>query len=159
MQAANRIFILSGPVHSGKTTQLNNWIQSKNDVFGILTPVIKGKRFFMNAASKEIFPMESSSSKSVEGEELTVGKYKFSATAFNHAIKILQTAMHHNNGWLIVDEIGPLELNKKGFYPVLMEILKLQNTNMKIILVIRELLLEDVIKFLEIDKYELFKFE
>jgi nucleoside-triphosphatase THEP1 len=158
---SNSIFVLSGPVHSGKTTRLIHWAQGRQDVFGILTPVLAGKRFFMNAASGETFPMEiaPSNSRVEERNEFIAGKYIFSSRAFDRAIEILyNVTSQQKEGWLIIDEIGPLELNKKGFYDVLIEILSLQNSELKIVLIIRESLVEDVIKLFGIDGYALFKF-
>jgi nucleoside-triphosphatase len=153
------IYIVSAPVHSGKTTSLLRWIENRNDVSGILTPVISRKRYFMDAMSRETFPMEASPGE----EEFTVGKYIFSRTAFDRAEKILENSIHQNKEWLIVDEIGPLELTGKGFDKVLRSILSSHNrdnpkTSMKLLLVVREHLLDVVIKFYGISRYRPFPY-
>ena len=81
-----KIYILTGPIRSGKTTKLTQWSAERKDVFGILTPVIGGKRFFMNAHTGEQFEMESGSG---EKNSLPVGKFTFSKKAFEKAIDIL----------------------------------------------------------------------
>lgn len=143
-----RIYILTGPIQSGKTTALYNWSANRNDVYGILTPVINGKRFFMNVHTKEQFPMEATDD---EKETLSVGRYTFSKTAFEKATGILSDAISINE-WLIIDEIGPLELEGKGFYTVLKEINSLTDT--KLILVVREGLALKVKEYFKINEAE-----
>ena len=132
------IFVLTAPVQSGKTTSLINWSANREDVYGILTPVVNGKRVFMNAHTIEQFPMEANEG----GEEiLTVGKFVFSQTNFNKAIQIIDNAIY-KSGWLIVDEIGPLELRGEGFAEVVKEVLAQRNE--KTLLVVREGLAQQV---------------
>lgn len=150
-----KIFIVSGPVHSGKTTGLIKWAQNRKDVSGILTPVINGKRFFMNAATNDSFPMEKDIQE-LSGFE--VGKYVFSVAAFIRAKEILQNAAHQKQGWIVIDEVGPLELKGKGFHNSIREILMQRNTNLKVILVVREFLLDEVLKYFAIDAYKKFEF-
>lgn len=131
------IYILSAPVQSGKTTSLINWSAARKDVYGILTPVINGKRVFMNAETREQFPMEAS----VEEETLSIGRFKFSNNSFEKAIQIIRDAIN-NDGWLVIDEIGPLELEGRGFYDIVNEILLLRKN--KTILVVRKGMAEKV---------------
>lgn len=131
------IYILSAPIQTGKTTSLINWSAKRNDVYGILTPVINGKRVFMNAYTKDQFPMEASG----DEETLEIGRYVFSKTGFDKAIQIIRNAIS-NEGWLVIDEIGPLELNGKGFYDILSELLTLRKN--KTILVVRKGMTEKV---------------
>lgn len=71
----------------------------------------------MDAHSKEQFAMEAEG-----GEEtLTVGRFAFSKKNFDKAIRIIRDAMNLP-GWLIIDEIGPLELRGEGFHDILNEI-------------------------------------
>lgn len=130
------IILLTAPIGSGKTTSLIQW-SDENNVCGILTPVVAGKRFFMNAATKEQFPMEASG-----GEEtLSVGKFVFSKAGFEQAVLIIRDAIHQE-GWLIIDEIGPLELRGEGFHDIVKEVLAKRKE--KIILVVREGLAQQV---------------
>lgn len=131
------IFILTAPVQSGKTTSLVKWAEKRNDVYGIVTPVVDGKRVFSDIATKEEFPMEA-----VEGEEtLLVGRFIFSKTGFEKAVSIIRDAID-KNGWLIIDEIGPLELRGEGFHDIVRKVLRERKE--KIILVVREGLVQQV---------------
>jgi len=124
------IILLTAPAGSGKTTSLIQW-SDQNNVTGILTPVVGGRRFFMNAATKEQFPMEATG----DEETLSVGKFIFSKAGFERAVLIIRDAIHQE-GWLIIDEIGPLELRGEGFHDILKEVL--QKRKEKIIIVVRE---------------------
>jgi len=134
----NRIYILTGPIQTGKTNSVVNWSGKRDDVFGILTPVAGGKRVFMNVHSREQFRMEATQG---ETGTLAVGRFVFSRTNFNKAIQIIREGMH-TGGWLVIDEIGPLELRDEGFSDVLKEVLALRDE--KILLVVREGLVEKV---------------
>ena len=139
-----KIVVLSGPVQTGKTTALVNWSAGRNDVHGILTPVANEKRVFMNIASRHLFRMEAK-----EGDEtvLVVGKHVFSAEHFDRAATIIKEALH-KEGWLVIDEIGPLELRGSGFHNIVKEVLEQRRDN--ILLVVREGLEEKVITHFQV---------
>jgi nucleoside-triphosphatase THEP1 len=113
------IFILTGPIQTGKTTSLEKWIISQPDVRGILTPVIDGKRMFRDIETGQLFMMEA---KENESEVWKIGKFVFSKVQFERAEKILLKA-GNTNGWLVIDEVGPLELQEKGFLHVIKKLL------------------------------------
>lgn len=151
LPSRQKIHILSAPIQSGKTTSLINWSANRNDVYGILTPVVNGKRMFMNAYTKEQFPMEAEEG---EQETLKVGKFTFSKKNFDKAIQIIRRGIF-KNGWLVIDEIGPLELNSNGFYEIVSEVLA--NRTKRIILIVREGLVQHVINHFNIDNAEIIK--
>jgi nucleoside-triphosphatase THEP1 len=126
------IYILSAPIQSGKTTSLVKWSDQRTDVNGILTPDVNGKRVFMNAHNRQLFLMEA---KEGETEILSVGRYNFSKTNFDKAIQIIREGID-KKGWLVLDEIGPMELRGEGFSDVLKEVL--EKRQHQILLVIRE---------------------
>jgi nucleoside-triphosphatase THEP1 len=142
------IFILTAPIQSGKTTSLISWSANRNDVHGILTPVVGAKRVFMNAQTKEQFPMEATG----EEKTLLVGRFAFSKAGFDKAIQIIRNAIN-KEGWLVIDEIGPLELNGEGFCAILKEALALRQE--KILLVVREGIAEKVREFFNIHDIEI----
>lgn len=147
-----KIFILSGPIQSGKTSRLFKWCEGRNDVAGILTPDVDGKRFFFDIETKNLFLMEAG-----ENEEniLSIGKYKFSKSAFELASQILSHAINKNSGWIIVDEVGPLELKGEGFSEVIKKLFLIPS-DLNIILVVRENLFDTVLQYFNIKEYSLF---
>lgn len=129
---AKQLYILTAPIQSGKTTSLVKWSENRKDVYGILTPDVDSKRIFMNAHSRQLFLMEA---KEGETETFSVGRFIFSKTNFDRANHIIKDGID-KPGWLVIDEIGPLELRGEGFSNVLKEVLaKRKHT---ILLVIRD---------------------
>lgn len=136
------IFILSAPVQTGKTTSVIKWSEGA-EVHGILTPVVNGKRLFMNAATKEQFPMEASGNEAA----LSVGRFTFSMKGFEKAIQVIRNSIN-KKGWLIIDEIGPLELRGEGFHDVLKEVLTQREG--KTLLIVRKELVGQVNRYYDL---------
>lgn len=136
------VLIITAPTKSGKTTFLTKWIANRNDVTGILTPVKNGKRYFHNISDNSFFEMESADKNE---NVLTIGNYLFSVAAFKKASAILTEPIANNISFLIIDEIGPLEmLEHKGFYNALKKILDYTYKKLQIIIVVRESLINKV---------------
>lgn len=151
-----KALILTGPINSGKTTRLMEWCKNRNDVYGILTPKINGKRVFVDVATGEQFEMEA---KSNEENVLSIGKYIFSVEAFDRAKTIMKNASVNKNAFLVIDEVGPLELKGEGFNAELNNLLSTKGDDLQLILVVRDTLLQEVIDFYGIsDSYEIFNF-
>lgn len=131
------IYLLTGSIHSGKTTALMQWCLQKQNVLGILTPDVNGERMFFNIQTKEYFPMLAKPNE----EALIIGKYNFSKAGFEQAINIILENSTTDN-WFVIDEIGPLELKGEGFNSCLKQVL--ENRSNKLIIVVREGLVESV---------------
>jgi len=155
LREESTIYILTGATGSGKTTLLQKWAEGR-DVSGILTPVIDGKRFFMDLKTKELFPMEAG-----EGETnmLKVGRYAFSVAAFHRAKQILSEASNGKSDWIVVDEIGPLELEGKGFCDEVRSLLSSRNEQMQVVFVIRESLLDMAEEYFALNSVQWQRFE
>ncbi|MEQ1675214.1 MAG: nucleoside-triphosphatase, partial [Chitinophagaceae bacterium] len=108
------------------------WTEDRKDAHGILSPEVKGKRVFMNVQSRQLFLMEA---KEGETETLTVGRFIFSKNNFNKAVQVIREGID-KDGWLIIDEVGPLELRGEGFADVLKEVLARRQR--QVLLVVRE---------------------
>lgn len=153
---SKNIYILTGPVSTGKTTRLLDWSLKTNEVFGIASPVIRNRRMFFDLSTRAVFSMEAEDGNS---PILKIGKYNFSMAAFINAEKIISEGMKNNTGYLVMDEIGPLEIQGKGFGNILKKILSIQERNYHLVLVIRDKILEDALKHFGIEKYIEFNFE
>lgn len=140
------IVLLTGPIKSGKTTRLMRWALSQKNLDGILQPVIEEKRFLYNIGSRTLKQLEIEGSRQIN-DFIEIGKYKFSTQTFEWAKKIILDSFEKELDYLIVDEIGKLELEGKGFEPAIREIIsKRERFSGKIIFVVRDSLLE---KFIE----------
>jgi len=145
-----KVILFSGPIHSGKTTRLQKFITDKN-CDGIIAPVKDGKRYIQRIKSGEIKLLDTDGENSIK-----IGKHKFSIETFDWAKEQILESLRNDNDYLVIDEIGKLEIKNDGYEPDLSEILnyfKTQN-NFDLILVVRESLVDTVI-----EKYGLCKFE
>lgn len=150
------IYILTGEIRSGKTTALLNWSKNRTDVDGLLCPDNEsGKRYFLKVKSKAEFELEVI--KEVEAEELIqIGNFKFLKAAFKHANEYLISRASKLEGtYLIIDELGKLELKNEGLHRSAEVLIPNFSTNkhQHLILVVRDYLLQDVLTHYSISDY------
>jgi len=112
---------------------------------GILTPVQNGKRVFMDIGSREIFAMEAVG----DEETLEIGRFVFSKAGFARAAAVINKNKQYD-GWLVLDEIGPLELKGEGFSDVLKEILAERRGRTLIVIRDKDQMLAHVLKTFKI---------
>jgi len=148
------IFILSGPVHSGKSTRLNEWIEERNDVAGILAPIIRGLRNLQDITSGEKRCLEKSGKSNDSEDDLAIGNYIFSSSVFHWGKQVLKKSADEKINWLVIDEIGILELQGRGLEPAVSSLINLKwdRAPQNILLVVRERLVEKVIKHYRINE-------
>ena len=121
------LFILTGPIHSGKTTLLKKVVKELKDqqhrIDGFLSEVvIKNCEIF----GYDLFDLREKRSipflrkKGEEGWE-NIGSYFFMPQSLEKANNIILRSKEDD--LLIVDEVGPLELEGKGLWPVLKKVI------------------------------------
>jgi len=152
------IQILTGPVHSGKTTKLMQWASTQNNIDGIFQPVIDGKRFIYHISSRMLKILETTETQ-LEEELIIIGKYKFRKSVFAWVQNILLDCLDKKLDWLIIDEIGPLELEGKGLEPAVSKIFKqIDKQNGNVLCVVRDSILEEFINHYKLQsKIQLFE--
>jgi nucleoside-triphosphatase THEP1 len=154
----SNIFIFTGEIKSGKTTRLEKWIAENPDSDGILAPYIKGKRYLkrIKAGKTKLLEYEGED----ENIELTkICNYNFIKSVFDWGQQELYNALLQKPGWLIIDEIGPLELRGEALEPMVSNILSESSALIiNIVLVVRKSLVEKVIENykLHINGFKLF---
>lgn len=135
----SKINIVTGNIKTGKTTRLMKWALSQNNIDGIFQPVIDEKRFIYHIGSRTLRKLETSETENIT----TIGKYNFSNETLAWAQNILIGCISKNLDWIIIDEIGPLELNGNGLEPAITNvILQRNNISSQILCVVRETMLE-----------------
>lgn len=135
----SKINIVTGNIKTGKTTRLIRWALSQNNIDGIFQPVIDEKRFIYHIGSRTLRKLETSETENIT----TIGKYNFSNETLAWAQNILIGCISKNLDWIIIDEIGPLELNGNGLEPAITNlILQRNNISSQILCVVRETMLE-----------------
>lgn len=144
------IIIFSRPIHSGKTTELLHWCNRQHDIEGILMPDMNGSRKILNIKTKEIFDIECTDM--VTNKELltTIGWFRFYNAAFEKANAMLLELLIQKPGWLVIDEAGKLELDKKGFYPAITKAVNIYTNDSKagnLLITVRDSLCNETIAF------------
>ncbi|MFA7229447.1 MAG: nucleoside-triphosphatase [Melioribacteraceae bacterium] len=153
----NPVYILTGAVHSGKTTKLMKWAVTQSNIDGIYQPVIEGKRFIYHIGTRALKPLETG-----EEENITpIGKFKFSNITFEWSRQILKSCLSKKPDWIIIDEIGPLELAGKGLEPAFTEVIESKGKiSSRILCVVREDILDKFIEKYQLQScYEIFESE
>ena len=148
------IGILTGPTGSGKTTQLEKWVADKENVAGILMPVLAGERYLYSIYTGKLVPVETGED-SPPDQVVKIGKFIFSRRVFDWGNKEI-IAGFNDRRTVIIDEIGPLELNGEGFAPALHTILANKNrlNEIDLILVVRDGLVDQVTEYFKITEYD-----
>ncbi len=144
------IYILSGKVRSGKTTGLFDRFVENREAAGILAPDQQGERMVYDLETRRRFPL---TARSGEGEVWKIGAFSFSVEAFREARDLLRRAFLRSPAWLVIDEIGPLELSGRGLEPVAGRIIRRYRHPTypgNLLLVVREELLSAVL-----DRYKI----
>ena len=152
------IYILIGNIETGKSKALLKRASERSDVYGILSPRDKDLiRYFLDLRTKETFKMQARR----EGEDtIAVGRYIFYRSAFNRANSILlNTVKTEKEGYIIIDELGKLELQLKGLHASAKMVIKrtMRDPNLHSILVIRTELFEPILKAYDIVEYKILK--
>ena len=152
-----RIHLVTGPVQTGKTTRLRAWCEHRTDVDGILAPVVDGRRHLLHIRSGVLRNLEEVSGGATT---VTVRRFTFNANVFAWArgCQVAATTENHAQAggqrWIIVDEVGPLELSGSGLEPAVGELLvrvmedapRIRQEPTGVVLVIREHLVDDALK-------------
>lgn len=146
------IFTFSKPIHSGKTTSLMNWCKEKKNVKGILMPEVDGLKYFYDIEQNKIFNAEILNDSKLVDELQIIGNYRFSYAAFEKANHIIKNSIMLNTDWLIIDEIGKLELQEKGFHSSLKSILT-SSSKINLLIVVRDTLIKEVTDFYQISHF------
>ncbi len=152
------IYIFSRPVQTGKTTALAAWAALQKNVGGILMPDREGSRWMLDLNNNNLWEATCNDTISADEALYHIGKFSFYKHAFDAANDILLKAFVNDTDWLIIDEVGKLEMQEKGFYPVLRTIISnydMEKSTKHLILVVREGLCKDVVDFFGIKYFSI----
>jgi nucleoside-triphosphatase THEP1 len=135
------IVLFSRPVRSGKSTELAGWCGRQQDVSGVLMPDIAGLRHFQDVSNGRCWPAIAAPGEAA----IEVGPYRFSQRALNEAAALIRPPAP--GCWLVIDEIGKLEVRGEGFAAALTSLLDdCRNEPFNLLLVVRDTLLEEVME-------------
>ncbi len=144
------ILILTGPTRSHKTTTLFHWAKERHDCGGVLTPDEHGLRMLYNVKEKKSIPFQKHEQNSPA--DIAIGRYVFDAEGFNQASIWLDEHLNDLNlYYILLDEIGSLELDCRGWDQwIRASIPKLGDKTL--ILVVRRKLLDEVIQRYQLEE-------
>jgi nucleoside-triphosphatase THEP1 len=152
------INILTGPVHSGKTTFLKNSIpvlrEKKLRIDGYLSEANWEKQEFIGYDLVDLKDFRYHPFMRKQGQEdwQRIGPYFFLPGTMDTAKKIIHRSKKAD--LCIVDEVGPLELKDKGVWPALEDIL--MDPEQSMLLVVRETLLKDFMGKIQRDDFAVY---
>jgi len=141
------INILTGPVHSGKTTFLKNSIpilREKNlGIDGYLSEAAWENKEFIGYDLVDLKENRHLPFIRKQGQQewLRIGHFFFLPETLDIAKIIIRRSK--KEGLCVVDEVGPLELKGKGVWPALEDVLMIPEQDL--LLVVREAILKDFI--------------
>ncbi|KPK81193.1 MAG: hypothetical protein AMS27_15675 [Bacteroides sp. SM23_62_1] len=150
VQRSKQIFIITGHTGSGKTTFLQNLVETimkeGYSVTGFLAPLSlsdsQNQSYeIQNIETRKCIPL--ASRKAISGWIKTGGFY-FNPEAINAGNNILRIPAILNSDLIIVDEVGPFELDDKIWAHSISRLLSLPDITM--ILVVRIKLVQNVIE-------------
>ncbi len=153
------IIVFTAPVNAGKTTALMNWVKGKENIGGFLAPDIDGRRrlYFLRSRQLHDFQLtETAAKKAAPGETVAVGRFFFDASAFALARQTLLEDSERGSSWVIIDEIGKLELQGEGLEPAAGKVIRKFQAGEapgKLLLVVRSELVEKVAAYYGLEQY------
>ncbi len=146
-----RLYLYTAPVHSGKTTALMAWAEGRTDLGGFLAPDLDGVRHLLTLRDRRLHPFQVKDG--ADEAVVNICRYSFLASAFALAQATLRADAQRPTPWIVVDEVGKLELRGEGHEPVLGELIRMHQTGAypgQLLLVVRSELLSEVV-----EKYKL----
>ena len=139
MRTRRPSFIITGPKRAGKSTLCVHILQylknNEKDAGGVITIQNSSRWMYLVHDDRKIrFEAKT-------GEEyIQVGKFRIHKANMQQAMTHIERSLETE--YLFIDEIGILELNKGGFYPVLEKAFSRKQGN---IFVVRESLVENIL--------------
>jgi nucleoside-triphosphatase THEP1 len=132
------VILITGPVNSGKSRLLEKLVESEKSngvmVYGIIARSVFDHGYktgfdVINVSTGKTRPLARINKTS--DELFTAGKYSFSRDGFNFARESLLD--FHKGGAAFLDEVGPLELEGRGYAECLMTLLGSDITRLYIV--------------------------
>ncbi|MDG2455750.1 MAG: nucleoside-triphosphatase [Bacteroidia bacterium] len=150
------IYILAGDIRTGKTSALQEWVPTWDNVKGILCPDDKkDHKYLYNIETQEKFPLEVTKKSE---KTISVGKFHFLEDTFKIAnFLLIKTFDQYDFEFLVLDELGKLELKNEGIHMAAKYIIDNYESNDKknLLLVVRTHLVKDVIKHYGIRSFQI----
>lgn len=133
------IYIITGEVRTGKSTRVYRWFENRQDVGGFVSLDDGPLRYLHNAYTREKITHQIV--KTDQEEVLNIGKFTFLKSSFDSAIAwTLQQNENPDINYLVIDELGKLEVKGEGFSELIRTLL--QKSEKHLVIIIRDYLYE-----------------
>lgn len=145
----NQIFILSAAQGEGKTTrclEMANQLKAKGESVGGIVALgfwqknVRSGFDIMDVQTNQKIPF---AKREVETAWLKIKGYYFNPKAIQEGESILRTAVERND-WIILDEIGKLDIKGHLWSSIFTELIKTPNKNW--IICVRDIFVDEVIE-------------
>ena len=155
------IHIITGSINSGKTTKLLSLYKELKTGDGFVLPKVfidgnyAGQHIVRLSTGVRIpFSFKREYIPTSWDEEYCFDVYSFSHKGFEFASETVNDIVSNNISPIFIDETGPLELEEKGFFKLLSQLLSRDYT---MYISVREFLLESVVSKFKIKQYEIIR--
>lgn len=156
----NKVVIFTAPVKTGKTAVLMEWARGKANLGGILAPDLDGRRHLLKLRDRSLqaFQLSEEAFANAPAEEVvSICKFNFRAATFADARKTLLEDSQGKFDWVVIDEIGKLELKGEGLEPAVSAVVDWYHSGHghgRLMLVVREEKLPQVLEYFDITDYD-----
>ena len=153
------VTVLKGGINQGKTTKILAIYNRKKSGDGFVTRKVFEKGFFIGYEIVRLSSMESKPFIFKTGyepghwvEDFKYGPFTFSKEAIVFAESIMDEIIKSGTDPIYIDEVGPVELQGKGFHKSLKMALE---SGRNLFVTVREACVDDVLKLFKINDYEI----
>ncbi len=147
------IYLFTGDIRSGKTTSIYLACFKRNDIGGFLSPDKGNLRILYDIFNKSHHPFQVDTLN--KEETIQIGRFTFLKLAFDTGYDLVLDQLEKDDiKYIIVDEIGKLELKNEGFHKLIL-MLASKKTNIHLVFVVRSFLLDQVIEKYAFKEYKI----
>lgn len=152
------IYIITGKINSYKTTRLKALYNTLNgDGFASIKHMHRNKVLYyhierLSDQSTSMFAIHKDHYPVMFEKVEQLGPYVFDKTVFEMVESVIEQCIKKQVSPLFIDEVGPLEIARKGFYKTLTQLL---NSDSDVYFTCRTSLVESVVKTFNIETYVL----
>ncbi len=155
------IYIVTGGINSGKTTKLLSLYREIKTGDGFILPKLyigdsyAGQQIVrLSTGEGRPFSLKKDFIPAFWNEQYRYDNYSFCREGFDFAFASICHIVDAGLSPIFIDEIGPLELEEKGFYCLLSKLLEHNDT---LYISVRELLIAQVISKFSINNYTMLR--
>ena len=160
-KSSRKIFLISGPVGSGKTTKVLKIIEdfrAKNiSIGGLYSPrILEGETTIgYDVVDIQTNHRTSFLMKSIDETLAKIGRYSIIPAGLEAGYEALDFSNDRITQLIVIDEVGNLELENKGWASQIEELLN--NHSIYLLFTVRDIYTESVIQKWNLNSYKLFK--